>query len=239
LLAQSEGGTLAAQQQTPGPTAETLEHALFGQNLQVASDRHLRGARRGGQRGHTHLFGGADLWRALTEDIAQITGWSADADLVVIIEALLAATGQAPSRRDIEQIYTRAIARGNLLAASICCGVLTMIALDAADPSYGLTWVDKGIAAHLRQGGRESSHFVEGRANFLALAGDYQAAAVFYGATAAQTRRSGLMWPRLPATEDLLARIQKSLTTHDFLEAWNTGDHMTPEQSFGLAEQSD
>jgi hypothetical protein len=147
-----------------------------------------------------------------------------DADLILVCDALSAASRATPDPGEMQSVYERAIESENTFAALICTSFFSLFALLTGDPHLGQLWVTRGRELHERVGGRAFSGFDENRANFAAMAGDHATAAGLYGASSAAAYRDGTVWPRQSATAELLRRTERALTHDEFLRAWRSGE---------------
>ena len=162
-------------------------------------------------------------------DVVEATG---DDQLAVLCDAVgavaLAASGDLGSAAvDGQNVYQRAIAMDNTMAAWIAAGPPMVAALFAARPADGIPWVLRVMAGHLRVASRAGGMFIETRANFAAQAGDYWRAASMYAAARTQTRRAAMVWPRRQLTLELLDVTREHLSSNDFERAWQDGEQLT------------
>jgi hypothetical protein len=175
----------------------------------------------------------------LSDRASAIAGQTGDPDLTVLSEALccLALIPSRPlavSSAEAEAVYERAIATGHLFAAWIACAVRCMTALLESDPTNGMAWSDRIIGLHVRLGSRQGGPYVETRANFRSLQGDFVEATTLYSAARSHTRRAGMLWPRRPVTLELLDQARRALSREDFERSWRAGERLTLSEILAL-----
>jgi len=169
------------------------------------------------------------LVATVTGDIVEVASALGDPALAVVAEALVASAVSGPNAEGVRHVYDRAIRAGNTFAASICASYLSLYALATKDPETGEMWVGRGRDLHATVGGLAFSGFDENAADFAAMAGDYRRAAALYGRSSAAAFRDGTVWPRQPATRELLRRTEEALSRGEFRRAWREGEGLGSE----------
>lgn len=125
------------------------------------------------------------------------------------------------------EVHRLAMASDNLMARWVACGPPVVTALMAGKPDDGIPWVHRCMQEHLRLGTGAAGMFVETRANFAAMQGDYRRAAELYAAARAETRRAGMPWPRRARSAELMAATADYLSRADYERAWQDGERLT------------
>ena len=125
------------------------------------------------------------------------------------------------------EVHQRARTMGNLMARWVVCGPPVVTALLAGKPDDGIPWVHRCMQDHFRLGTGAAGMFIETRANFAAMQGDYFRAAELYAAARVETRRAGMPWPRRTLTGELMTATQDYLSRADYERAWRDGEQLT------------
>jgi predicted ATPase/DNA-binding SARP family transcriptional activator len=173
-----------------------------------------------------------DLLRRAHRHLVTVVESVGDGQLSVLCDAVgcvaRAASGDLGAAAvDGAEVYERATAAGNGMAAWIAAGPPMVEALLAQRPVDGVPWVLRVMEGHLRVGSRAGGMFIETRANFATQSGDYVRAATLYSAARSQTRRAAMVWPRRELTLKLLEVTREQLTDDDFERAWQDGERQT------------
>ncbi len=114
-----------------------------------------------------------ELVQSINHDVRGVAEETGDADLALVADALSATAAFPPDPGEVQAVYDRAVEHDNTFAAQICASFFSLYALFIADHDLGRLWVERGRELHQRAGGRALSGFDENRANFAAMAGDY------------------------------------------------------------------
>ena len=125
------------------------------------------------------------------------------------------------------EVHERACTTGNLMARWVVCGPPVVTALLAGKPDDGIPWVHRCMQDHFRLGTGAAGMFIETRADFAAMQGDYLRAAELYAAARVETRRAGMPWPRRTLTGELMTTTQDYLSRADYERAWRDGEQLT------------
>lgn len=126
-----------------------------------------------------------------------------------------------------QDAYSRARAADHPTAAWVAASPPMVIALITQQPAEGIKWVDRVISQHYRLGVGACGMFLENRANFMALAGDYTNAVRLYASARTQTRRAAMLWPRRPLTEQLIQTARHVLDAQRYEDAWQSGETLS------------
>jgi predicted ATPase/DNA-binding SARP family transcriptional activator len=170
-----------------------------------------------------------DLLGAFAERMVALAAAHGDADLTLLAAGLtclaeLPTTDTAVSAERAAALYDQAVARDNLLAAWIACGVRTTIARLVRDADDGIRWSSRTLQMVSSLGARQLSVFLETRANFTSLAEQPLQAIRLYAASKVRARRAGMPWPRRPVTNDLLQQAADVVSQSDYQRAWSDGE---------------
>lgn len=125
------------------------------------------------------------------------------------------------------EVHRRALASDNLMARWVVCGPPVVTALMAGKPDDGIPWVHRCMQDHFRLGTGAAGMFIETRADFAAMQGDYRRAAELYAAARAETRRAGMPWPRRALSAELMTATADHLSRADYERAWQAGERLT------------
>lgn len=164
--------------------------------------------------------------------LTHIAALSRSAHLALLADAVgsevLFSCGQVQkSIRQAESVRLRAAAANNPMAGWLACGPPSIAALIDEQPVEGIRWWDRCVQDHLRLGVGGSGMFIETRANYVAMLGDHLSATRLYASARAETRRSGMPWPRRALTQQLLTATRDYLSRPDFEQAWQDGERLT------------
>lgn len=124
-------------------------------------------------------------------------------------------------------VRRRATEADNLMASWLASGPPMVVAMTSGNPADGIPWVQACMHDHLRFGTGAGGMFIETRANFAVLEGDYLQAARLYAAARAETRRAGMIWPRRELTHQLISTTRSNLSQSAYEQAWSEGELLT------------
>ena len=110
------------------------------------------------------------------------------------------------------------------MAGWLAAAIHMLVAVLAGRPADGIPWVDRAIAGHARLGTGGGGLYIENRANFAAMSGDFREAARIFALARVETRRAGMVWPRRPLTGRLLDLTRSRLDPAEFARAWQEGE---------------
>lgn len=132
------------------------------------------------------------------------------------------------------ELYHRGLADGVLLTCWICCIMLAALSVRTSGPEEGLIWNHRMIEVQIRLGARPESMPIEGRALLIMATGQLREGVALFAASEAQSRRAGLGWPAMPATEGQLAMARERLGEEAYRAAWEAGLSLTIEEALDL-----
>lgn len=181
--------------------------------------------------GNVWSVGDTALARQLVERVYRLNEDSADRALGIIADATACLVECDSVDPDVTETratkaYHDATAENLDVAAWTAARAGSHAALTAGDAQTGLLWSGRVIRRHRRDGGELGGAFLEIRANFLALAGNYRGAAVLYAAARTHLQREGLLWRPAPRTDELRARTRAALSSLDYEEAGREGENL-------------
>jgi predicted ATPase/DNA-binding SARP family transcriptional activator len=164
-----------------------------------------------------------DQVASLTTAVAGLAATTGDPDVALLSEALSLLGPATPDGPDgsAADLHERADADGNLLAAWVAS---TVASAQASEPGEAIRWCDRQAELQVLLGAQDSGILAERRAALMVVGGQYRDAVQLFAAARLHLRRSGLPWPLMPHTRDLMRRAHQALgdAVHD--RAWHDGE---------------